>query len=227
MCMCMHASPGQTHPKHGARRGRPAVSWSCRRSMAARFASTTLLVDRYEVGEARLLGQSRYGPVIRARDVRSRELVAVKVPTGRQRQPQPPNTCRPPPTVRCARSSMRPRPSTLAGWRVAPACWTRRLRRCTSSSTRCGCCSEWQAAGQLSARPRRPGWPSCPAAARRWSRCSTSPRTARASPLGPRTAAATWCSSWGCSRWSSSPATRARLAAGRACPRCARLCARC
>ena len=41
--------------------------------------STTLLVGKYEVGEPRLLGQGRYGPVIRARDVHSRELVAVKV----------------------------------------------------------------------------------------------------------------------------------------------------
>ena len=40
--------------------------------------STTLLVGKYEVGEPRLLGQGRYGPVIRARDVHSRELVAVK-----------------------------------------------------------------------------------------------------------------------------------------------------
>lgn len=41
--------------------------------------STTLLVGKYEVGEPRLLGQGRYGPVIRARDMHSRELVAVKV----------------------------------------------------------------------------------------------------------------------------------------------------
>ena len=41
--------------------------------------ATTLLVGKYEVGEPRLLGQGRYGPVIRARDVHSRELVAVKV----------------------------------------------------------------------------------------------------------------------------------------------------
>ena len=41
--------------------------------------STTLLVGKYEVGEPRLLGHGRYGPVIRARDMHSRELVAVKV----------------------------------------------------------------------------------------------------------------------------------------------------
>ena len=41
--------------------------------------TTTLLVGKYEVGEPRLLGHGRYGPVIRARDMHSRELVAVKV----------------------------------------------------------------------------------------------------------------------------------------------------
>ena len=38
-----------------------------------------LLVDRYEVGEPRLLGVGAYGPVIRARDVHTKQLVAVKV----------------------------------------------------------------------------------------------------------------------------------------------------
>jgi len=40
--------------------------------------STTLLVGKYEVGEPRLLGKGRYGPVIRAPDMHSRELVAIK-----------------------------------------------------------------------------------------------------------------------------------------------------
>lgn len=40
---------------------------------------TTLLTEHYDVGEPRCLGQGRYGPIIRARDIRTHELVAVKV----------------------------------------------------------------------------------------------------------------------------------------------------
>jgi len=47
-------------------------------SLAAATAMN-LLVDRYEVGEPRLLGVGAYGPVIRARDVHTKQLVAVKV----------------------------------------------------------------------------------------------------------------------------------------------------
>ncbi|KAL1527652.1 hypothetical protein AB1Y20_009038 [Prymnesium parvum] len=42
-------------------------------------AALTLLCDHFEVGEPRLLGQGLWGPVIRARHVYTRELVAVKV----------------------------------------------------------------------------------------------------------------------------------------------------
>jgi len=40
---------------------------------------TTLLTGHYETGEPRCLGHGRYGPIIRARDIRTHELVAVKV----------------------------------------------------------------------------------------------------------------------------------------------------
>lgn len=43
------------------------------------MAPPTRLCHHYEVRDAKLLGQGRYGPVIRARDVRSKQLVAVKV----------------------------------------------------------------------------------------------------------------------------------------------------
>ena len=41
---------------------------------------TRRLIEHYEIGEApRILGHGRYGPVIRARDVRTKRLVAIKV----------------------------------------------------------------------------------------------------------------------------------------------------
>ena len=42
--------------------------------------STRILCDHFEVGEApRVLGHGRWGPVVRARDMRTKRLVAIKV----------------------------------------------------------------------------------------------------------------------------------------------------
>ena len=54
--------------------GPPSVPATPRGGLA-----TTLLCDHFEVGEPKLLGHGTWGPVIRARHVHTRQLVAVKV----------------------------------------------------------------------------------------------------------------------------------------------------